>query len=143
LVKYILAPSKCAECHLGYMVLFPQLLCQMSEEQSLLTYYKWEDVCEFSNDMSMVNAAMVENLWVVALRSYPFPHICFRYDFFPHFYHSPTTPLSQFVRQTQWPWFLTQYFDLPPLILIICLRTLFAPSYLCALHQTASPYFVW
>jgi hypothetical protein len=40
----------------------------MLEEQSLLTHYRWEDVCKFSSDMSMVNADVVENLWVAALR---------------------------------------------------------------------------
>lgn len=98
LVKY--TPTPCAEYHSGYTISFPQLLRQMLEEQSLLAHYKWDNVREFGSDFSMVNVAVVGNLQVVTLKSYPFPHFHLCYDLSPHSYHSPTAPFFQFVRQT-------------------------------------------
>jgi hypothetical protein len=82
------------------MVSSPQNWHQMLVEQSLLTLYMWEDICDFDNGLSMVNVAVVENLHVGALRSYPFHTFTFLVVFFPHSYHSPTIPSTQSTQQT-------------------------------------------
>ncbi len=38
---------------------------------------------QFDSNLSMVNAIVLGNLWVVALKSYPFPHFRLHYDFSP------------------------------------------------------------
>jgi hypothetical protein len=67
------------------MVSFPQLLCQMLEEQSLLTHYRWEDVYKFSSDMLMVNVAVVESFRMATLRNIPSHTFAFIMIFFPTF----------------------------------------------------------
>jgi hypothetical protein len=65
---------------------------QMLEEQFLLVHCKWEDICDFDSDMSMVNVVVVENLEVVALKSYPFRHFHLHCDFSLRSYHYPIAP---------------------------------------------------
>lgn len=79
-------------CHTGYKVSSPQLMHQMLEEQFLLVHCKCEDICDFDSDLSMVNVIVVNNIEVVILKSYPFPHFHLHCAFSPRSYHSPTIP---------------------------------------------------
>ncbi len=65
---------------------------EMLEEQFLFVHCRWEDICDFDSDLAMVNVVVVENLEVIALKSYPFPHFHLHYEFSPHSYHSPIAP---------------------------------------------------
>ncbi len=59
---------------------------------TILAHCRWEDICNFSGGLSMVNPIMVENLQASILKSYLFPHFHLCCDFYPHFYHSPIAP---------------------------------------------------